>query len=63
MEERRNQASMPTEPCPDVPDSCGLQAFSRVEAERFSVARQGLVNHVSQALVNHAVNVWRVTPD
>src|SRR6195952_897650 len=38
----------------DVPDSRGLQAFSRGRNERISAVLQGLVNHVSQALVNHA---------
>jgi hypothetical protein len=37
-----------------VPESRGLQAFSPTKSERFSVAPQALVNHVSQGLVNHA---------
>jgi hypothetical protein len=38
----------------DVLDSRGLQAFSCAGKERISITAQGLVNHVSQALVNHA---------
>jgi hypothetical protein len=38
----------------DVPDSCGLQAFSRRKSQRISTMAQALVNHVSQGLVNHA---------
>jgi hypothetical protein len=38
----------------DVPDSRGLQAFSCTGNERISAMPQRLVNHVSQALVNHA---------
>ena len=38
----------------DVPDSRGLQAFSRGQSQRISLIPQGLVNHASQGLVNHA---------
>jgi hypothetical protein len=38
----------------DVPDSRGFQAFCGVKSQSFSVSMQGLVNHVRQALVNHA---------
>jgi hypothetical protein len=51
--ERSKPGWMPTESRSDVPDSCGLQAFSRRWNQRFWVA-QGLVNHAGQALVNHA---------
>ena len=39
---------------PDVPDSRGLQAFSRAQSERFPAMPQRLVNHVGQGVVNHA---------
>ena len=38
----------------DVPDSQGFQAFCGTKCQRFSAFPQGLVNHVSQGLVNHA---------
>jgi hypothetical protein len=38
----------------DVPDSQRFQAFVAPESEGFSAFPQGLVNHVSQGLVNHA---------
>jgi hypothetical protein len=50
LEERDEKSAGPS----DVQDSQGFQAFSPSRIERFSETPQGLVNHLSQALVNHA---------